>query len=54
MASDLVDEYRLFVYPVFTSRGRNLVPAGLSMRGLTLRQSQSFPSGVTLLTYNRA
>jgi len=28
MRADLVDEYRLFVYPVLTSHGRNLVHAG--------------------------
>jgi dihydrofolate reductase len=54
MAAGLVDEYRLFVYPVLTSRGRNLVPEGLSMQGLTLTESRSFPSGVTLLTFSRA
>ena len=53
MGTDLVDEYRLFVYPVLTSRGRNLVPEGRSMQGLTLTESRSFPSGVVLLTYQR-
>jgi dihydrofolate reductase len=53
MAADLVDEYRLFVYPVLTSRGRNLVRDALSMQGLTLTTSRPFPSGVTLLTYQR-
>ena len=54
LGADLVDEVRLFVYPVLTSRGRNLVPDGLSMQGLTLRESRSFRSGVVLLTYDRA
>jgi dihydrofolate reductase len=53
LAADLIDEFRLFVYPVFTSRGRNLIPDGLSMRGLTLTESRSFPSGVILLTYRK-
>ena len=53
MRADLVDEYRLFVYPVLTSHGRNLVPDGLSMQGLTLQGSRSFRSGVALLTYAR-
>jgi len=53
MAADLVDEYRLFVYPVITSRGRNLVPDGLSMGELTLVETRPFPSGVVLLTYTR-
>jgi dihydrofolate reductase len=54
MHTDLVDEYRLFVYPVLTSRGRNLVPDGLSMQGLTLKESRAFRSGVVLLTYSRS
>ena len=54
MRADLVDEYRLFVYPVFTSRGRNLVPDGMSMRDLTLTGSGAFRSGVVLQTYQRA
>ncbi|MDQ4039882.1 MAG: dihydrofolate reductase family protein [Actinomycetota bacterium] len=53
MRADLVDEYRLFVYPVLTSHGRNLVPDGLSMQGLRLQESRSFRSGVALLTYTR-
>jgi dihydrofolate reductase len=54
MRADLVDEYRLFVYPVTTSQGRNLVPDGMSMQGLMLKESRSFPSGVVLLNYDRA
>ena len=53
LGTDLVDEVRLFVYPVLTSRGRNLVPDGLTMQGLTLRESRSFRSGVVLLSYAR-
>lgn len=54
MRADLVDEYRLWVYPVLTSRGRNLVPEGMSLRSLHLLAARSFRSGVTLLTYRRA
>ena len=53
MRADLVDEYRLFVYPVLTSRGRNLVPTGLTPRALTLTECVSFRSGVVLQTYRR-
>lgn len=51
MRAGLVDEYRLFVYPVLTSSGRNLVPDGMSLGGLSLREARSFRSGVVLLTY---
>lgn len=54
MQANLVDEWRLFVYPVLGSHGRNLVPAGLSLRGLELAECSAFRSGVVLLTYTRA
>jgi len=54
MRADLVDEYRLFVYPVLSSRGRNLAPGGLTLQGLTLTQSVSFRSGVVLQIYTRS
>ncbi|MBM7787265.1 dihydrofolate reductase family protein [Tenggerimyces flavus] len=53
MRADLVDEYRLFVFPVLSSRGRNLMPDGLSPHGLTLAESTSFRSGVVLQIYTR-
>ena len=53
MRADLVDEYRLFVYPVLSSRGRNLVPDGLSVRSLTLTTCTAFRSGVVLQVYRR-
>lgn len=54
MRADLIDEYRLWVHPVLTSHGRNLVPEGMSLRTLNLVATRSFRSGVTLLTYRRA
>ena len=53
MRADLVDEYRLFVYPVFSSRGRNLVPDGLTLQDLTLSESTSFRSGISLQVYTK-
>ncbi|TDW70965.1 dihydrofolate reductase family protein [Kribbella pratensis] len=50
IAADLVDEYRLFVYPSVVATGRRLFPDGSSQK-LTLTGSTSFPSGVALLTY---
>lgn len=54
LEADLVDELRLAVYPVLTSRGRNLVPDGLSTQSLALRESRSLRSSVVLHTYARA
>lgn len=53
MRQNLVDEYRLFVYPVITSKGRNLVPNDLDMGRLKLLERRAFRSGVVLLTYSR-
>jgi dihydrofolate reductase len=52
IAADLVDEFRLFVYPTVVGTGRRLFPAG-SPQGLTLRDCKAFPSGVALLIYRR-
>lgn len=49
--ADLVDEYRLFVFPVLTSKGRNLTPDGMTMRDVTLTETVPFRSGVVLHTY---
>jgi dihydrofolate reductase len=54
MRADLVDEYRLFVYPVLSSRGRNLVPDGLSVRSLEPVSCTAFRSGVVLQVYRKA
>ena len=53
MRADLVDEYRLFVYPVLSSRGRNLMPNGLTPQALSLTECTSFRSGVVLQVYTR-
>ena len=54
MRANLVDEFRLFVYPVLSSRGRNLMPSGLTPQGLTLAECTSFRSGVVLQVYTQA
>ncbi len=51
IAAGLVDEYRLFVYPVVQGRGRRLFPGGHEIPRLTLVKTQSFASGVSLLIY---
>lgn len=54
MRADLVDEYRLFVYPVLSSRGRNLTPDGLPIQGMTLADVTPFRSGVVMQIYTRS
>lgn len=47
IAAGLVDEYRLFGYPVVQGRGRRLFPDGFEHSGLALLEAKSFRSGIT-------
>jgi dihydrofolate reductase len=49
-ANDLVDEYRLFLYPTAAGAGRRLVEDAINLR---LTACRPFPSGVVLLIYRR-
>ncbi|GAB4194543.1 MAG: dihydrofolate reductase family protein [Roseiflexaceae bacterium] len=47
---DLVDEYRLAVYPVVLGGGKKLFPEGLRVN-LRLLDARTLPTGVTLMRY---
>ena len=47
----LVDEYRLFVYPVVLGKGQQLFTGTTGVAGLQLVEARPFRSGVVLLTY---
>ena len=51
VAAGLVDEYRLFVYPVVLGRGQRLFADATGMPKLRLMQAQPFRSGIVLLRY---
>lgn len=51
IAAGLVDEYRLFVYPVALGRGRRLFGDGVGAPHLRLVEARPFRSGVVLLVY---
>lgn len=51
LAAGLVDEIRLFIYPVVQGRGKGLVAEGTALRDLDLLESKTFGSGVALLRY---
>jgi dihydrofolate reductase len=52
--SGLVDEYRLFVYPVVLGRGQRLFEDANGPRPLRLVETRAFTSGVVLLRYRAA
>ena len=54
IAAELVDEFRLFVYPVVVGRGRRLFPDGTSLTTLHPVENRQSRSGVTLLRYRTA
>ncbi|MFJ2220609.1 dihydrofolate reductase family protein [Streptomyces anulatus] len=50
---DLVDEYRLLVFPLLLGSGKRLFADGRSPRRLTLTATRPTPSGVLINTYRR-
>jgi dihydrofolate reductase len=49
---DLIDEYRLMVFPVVLGSGMRLFPDESERKALTLVESKPLPSGVVVLTYH--
>ena len=48
---DLIDEYRLMVFPVVLGSGKRLFPEGSGQKVLKLVETRTFSSGVVVLTY---
>jgi dihydrofolate reductase len=54
IAANLVDEYRMWVFPVVLGEGKRLFDNGVPPRGLTLVATRSTPRGVLVNTYQLA
>jgi dihydrofolate reductase len=52
--NDLIDEYRLFTFPVIIGTGKRLFGAGAVPAALTLVRSRTTASGVVFSVYRRA
>jgi hypothetical protein len=53
-AAEVVDEYRIWVFPLVLGEGKRLFENGVPLRGLSLVATQSTPMGVLLNTYRPA
>ena len=54
ISAELVDEYRIWVYPLVLGEGKRLFENGVPPRGLTLVETPSTPKGVLVNTYHPA
>jgi dihydrofolate reductase len=53
-AHDLVDEYRLVVYPLVLGAGKKLFSDAFPRTRLTLVETRALPSGILITTYRRS
>lgn len=54
IAAELIDEFRIWVFPLVLGKGKRLFENGVPPRALTLVESRSAPRGVLLNTYRPA
>jgi dihydrofolate reductase len=54
IAAELVDEYRMLVYPMLLGKGKRLFENNVPPGGLTLVNTRSTPKGVLFNTYRSA
>jgi dihydrofolate reductase len=49
---NLVDEYRVMIFPIIVGSGKRLFQEGSKQKALKLVETQTFSSGVVVLTYH--
>jgi hypothetical protein len=54
IAARLVDEFRIWVFPLVLGEGKRLFESGVPPLGLTLVKTRSTPKGVLVNTYHPA
>ena len=54
IAAELVDEYRIWVFPLVLGEGKRLFENGVPPRGLTLVETRRTPSGILANRYHPA
>jgi len=54
LKNDLVDEFKLKIFPVTVGKGKRLFGEGAIPAGYKLVQSQTTPTGVIVATYTRS
>jgi dihydrofolate reductase len=52
IAADLIDEHRIWVFPLVLGEGKRLFEKGVPPRGLTLVETRNTPRGVLVNTYH--
>jgi dihydrofolate reductase len=50
---DLIDEYRLMIYPIVLGTGKKLFPDGFPRTALAVAETRALASGVQVTTYRR-
>ena len=53
-SNDLIDEFRLLIFPLVLGKGKRLFGSGTMPAALTLTETRSFPTGVIQAKYRPA